>query len=316
MDHDDINEDYADMLRARPLLALDYGNLMQTRLPPIPRLLDPVIPMCGLTMLYAGRGIGKTMLALSMAMAVATGSKCLNWQGRKSRVVYVDGEMPLDDIQRRLLRLEQLHGRPDPDSFQLISRHMADIPDLSQRKTQDAIDENLQGCQLLVLDNLSTLLRTGVENDAESWTNVQEWLLRLRHRHIAILLVHHAGKSGQQRGTSRREDVLDTVIALRRPPGYRPAMGARFEVHLEKARSIYGEAAEPFTAQLVVEGDAARWDVSPVQSGDSAYEGEAGNDALRSEIAQLRHGGRSIRQIAEQLGISKSRVHRLSDAEG
>src|SRR3712207_8895249 len=53
-------------------------------------------------------------------------------------------------------------------------------------------------------------------------------------------LIHHAGKGGQQRGTSRREDALDTVIALRRPADYEPEQGARLEVHLEKARGVAG----------------------------------------------------------------------------
>jgi hypothetical protein len=59
-----------------------------------------------------------------------------------------------------------------------------------------------------------------------------------------------AGKGGQQRGTSRREDVLDTSISLRRPADYSPAEGARFEVHYEKHRGFYGADAEPFEAKL------------------------------------------------------------------
>ncbi len=37
-----------------------------------------------------------------------------------------------------------------------------------------------------------------------------------------------------QRGTSRREDVLDTVIQLKRPKDYEPEDGGRFEVHFTK----------------------------------------------------------------------------------
>jgi putative DNA primase/helicase len=37
-----------------------------------------------------------------------------------------------------------------------------------------------------------------------------------------LLIVHHTGKGGEQRGTSRREDVLDTSISLRRPADYAP----------------------------------------------------------------------------------------------
>jgi hypothetical protein len=78
---------------------------------------------------------------------------------------------------------------------------------------------------------------------------MQEWILRMRQRGLAVLLVHHSGKSGEQRGASRR-DVLDTVIGLRRPVDYELQQGARFEVHVEKSRAYFGDAGRPFEASL------------------------------------------------------------------
>ena len=70
-------------------------------------------------------------------------------------------------------------------------------------------------------------------------------------RGVSVLLVHHAGTNGRQRGTSRREDALDTVIALRRQEDYSPEQGARFEIHFEKLRSRVDSAgATPFEARL------------------------------------------------------------------
>ena len=79
-----------------------------------------------------------------------------------------------------------------------------------------------------------------------------------------MLVIHHGGKSGMQRGTSRKEDVLDTVIGLRKPPDYQADQGARFEIHFEKARGFYGPEAEPFEARLM--GD--QWLESSIRSGD------------------------------------------------
>jgi hypothetical protein len=77
--------------------------------------------------------------------------------------------------------------------------------------------------------------------------------------------VHHAGKGGGQRGTSRKEDVLDTVIALSRPPGYVASEGARFEVRFTKSRGFWGSVAEPFEARFV---DGA-WSTSEIVADDS-----------------------------------------------
>ena len=116
-----------------------------------------------------------------------------------------------------------------------------------------------------MLDNLSSLTAVINDNDAESWGPIQEWLLRLRRRGISVLIIHHSGKGGQQRGTSRREDVLDTSISLRRPADYSPTEGAKFEVHLEKARGVHGDEAKPFEAKLETRNGVAVWTIRELE---------------------------------------------------
>src|SRR5262249_12527012 len=151
------------------------------------------------------------------------------------RVLYVDGEMPASVLQERIAAMIDSYDFAPPDDgyFRLLSADLQreGLPDLAMRDGQQLVEELLADAELLVVDNLSTLFRRGVENEAESWAPVQEWLLSLRRADKTVMFVHHAGKGGQQRGTSKREDVLDTVIALRRPQDYNPSQGARFEVH-------------------------------------------------------------------------------------
>ena len=47
-----------------------------------------------------------------------------------------------------------------------------------------------------------------------------------------------------------REDALDTVLPLRQPADYSPLEGARFELHVEKARPLVGEGAVPFEVAI------------------------------------------------------------------
>ena len=90
----------------RPVAALKsigFDDFLAIDMPPREMLLDPILPERSLAMLYAPRGIGKTLLALSMGLAVASGSRLLRWRApRKRRVLYVDGEMPLVSLQERL----------------------------------------------------------------------------------------------------------------------------------------------------------------------------------------------------------------------
>jgi len=178
------------------------------------------------------------------------------------------------------------------------------IPDLSTTEGQNEIDALISDeIKLVVLDNLSTLFRSGKEYDSDSWLPVQEWLLRLRSRGKSVLLIHHAGKSGQQRGTSRREDVLDTVITLKRPVEYKQQDGACFEVFFEKNRGLYGDEVKPFEARLNshLNEDGVKticWECIPLE--DSTYE----------KVCRLSCDGLSNTDITQELGINKSTVSR------
>jgi hypothetical protein len=52
---------------------------------------------------------------------------------------------------------------------------------------QQALEPHLDGVDLLILDNLSTPMTTGSEGASDSWLPMQNWLLRLRRKGIAVL---------------------------------------------------------------------------------------------------------------------------------
>jgi hypothetical protein len=100
-----------------------------------------------------------------------------------------------------------------------------------------------------VIDNLSSMTAGGDENSNSELDSLLQFLIGLRHKGFAIVLVHHTGKSGDQRGASRREDLLDTSIKLSAPKGDEtPAHGAKFSIDFVKTR---GEKPDP--DQLTVE---------------------------------------------------------------
>jgi AAA domain len=67
-------------------------------------------------MVYAATGVGKSMFALSAALAIAGGGEFLGWKsderanGHQWRVLYIDGEMHVGDIQERVRML--MHAVP------------------------------------------------------------------------------------------------------------------------------------------------------------------------------------------------------------
>jgi hypothetical protein len=281
----------------------DITDFLALEIPPREMILAPIIPEKATAMLYAARGNGKTHVAHGIAFAVATGTKFLKWTAPKPRrVLIVDGEMPASELQSRLsVILRSATIKPDPGMLNLLPADLVEggIGNLADPKTQAALDPWLAGIELLILDNLSCLTTVIKDNDAESWGPIQEWLLRLRRRGISVLIVHHAGKNNAQRGTSRREDILDTSISLRRPGDYVAPEGARFEVHIEKGRGIHGDDANPFEARFETRDGTCQWTIREIE------------DAKLARVLVLHEDGLSLRDIADVTGIPKSTVERM-----
>ena len=112
-----------------------------------------------------------------------------------------------------------------------------------------------------------------------------------------MLFVHHAGKSGQQRGSSKKEDILDAVISLKQQEEYDPEEGACFEIHFEKARHFFGNDAAPFYARLTEKEDRSEWQISMSQMEKEVL-----------AIAELLNQGFTIEEMAEKTNLTKSKV--------
>jgi hypothetical protein len=277
-------------------------DLYAADLPERAIILDPILSAKSLALLYGPRGLGKTFVALGIAWAAASGASFLGWRAaRPHRLVYVDGEMAAVDMKRRL----RLFGPAPPTlDFMLADLHPGALPDLARQEGQQRLMEAWGQPELVVLDNLSSL--AAFQGDPDSWSSLQRFLILQRRLGRAMLLVHHANKKGFQRGTNRREDVLDLVMAMRRPDDYAARDGARFEIHFEKARGLYGPAVDPIEAHMTVDTDGngaglARWSRKPAQE-----------TAVHRAAALLAEGLNGPR-LAEQLGISKRQAYRLRD---
>jgi hypothetical protein len=165
--------------------------------------------------IFAPRGVGKTWLALLIAKAVGTGARVGEWVApNPAKVLYIDGEMPADLMRDRDKGLGS--GEVEFLNHAILFDRTEKILNITEPAVQAAI---LSRCirdniRLVVLDNLSTLASGIKENDSFEWERLHNWLLQFRRHKIAVILIHHAGRSGEIRGTSKREDAAFWVIAL------------------------------------------------------------------------------------------------------
>jgi hypothetical protein len=76
----------------------------------------------GLAMVYGPRGIGKTQFMVALATHLSTGQPFLGWEiPEPDGVLYVDGEMPLDELRQRAVALAEGQA---PTSLYFLSSEM------------------------------------------------------------------------------------------------------------------------------------------------------------------------------------------------
>lgn len=287
------------------LRAVTLADFLALDIPVPEPLLAPLFTRQSLSLVYSWRGIGKTWFALCAAYAIASGGTFLRWKApQPRRVLYLDGEMPAAALQRRLASIAAgSETEASGDYFKLVTPDLCGglVPDLATIEGQKNLNALIaeSGSEFIVVDNLSCWVRSGVENEAESWRVMAEWLLQHRSNGRAILLVHHAGKGGAQRGTSKKEDILDVSLDLRRPPTYEAEQGAAFAVEFKKSRHLTGTDAESFEAALTIdENGAARWTMKALK------------ESTHDRVVELAALGLTQKDIAEELDIHKSSVSR------
>jgi len=236
---------------------LTENALRNLEIKPIKKYLGPI---CEGTIgeIFGPRGIGKTWLRDAISLCLTRKMdlgplKCNNPAG----VLIVDGEMGLGLMKER----QELSANvPEPllplDYLSNEHLYQAGSPtlNLSDKSWRDAFIElmKISGDRwgVIIFDNLSSFLPGVKENDQDAWAPVNGFYLQLRWMRKAVIFIHHAGKSGDQRGTSGREDQLDFVLKLTLPPGHDPEGGCRFDATFTKKRSLTGSEAAPFTFEI------------------------------------------------------------------
>jgi putative DNA primase/helicase len=298
----DKEEEAVDLSRA----LVTYRDLLSLTLPDRETYL-PWLPESGNVMVFGPRGVGKTFFLLGVTSGLTTGQGFLGWRiARPIGVLYVDGEMPLTELRSRATLLMTLPPRASLEflTSQLVfqrcgGKDLVLTSDVMRHEVVKILDAR-PDIRVLVLDNISCLFSGINEDSKQDWEPINAWLIRLRHRGITTVLGHHAGKAGQQRGTSGREDSLDTVIQLSKPAGADAREGCHFELTFTKCRSVTGDHVAPLDVRLQTVNSTLQWVWQPIEVSKL--------DQARRLVAE---GVSGPTELAEELGINKGYASRL-----
>ncbi|WP_159441315.1 AAA family ATPase [Desulfopila aestuarii] len=211
----------------------------------------PFLYAQSISMIYSPPGVGKSMVVHGFCSALTRekpeGLTIGPWEIINGcGVLLVDGELPMSDLKKRLSMISKgLGGEHCQNRLLILSsvevqEKTGEPINLTKVRYREEITNHFlrhPEYRVLVLDNLTSLTDGMNENTKTAWAPINRWLLQLRNIGVAIILVHHANKSGTDRGHSSIRDNVNNIISLKRVKG-----AAVDDVHLkavfEKGRDL------------------------------------------------------------------------------
>lgn len=222
-----------------PLFLTDFPTI---EIPERKMIVHPFLKEATLLNIYGEKGRGKSLFIHSLVHAITSETEFGPWSIENNvPCAIVDGELDLEDLRDRFHDLT-----PDFDTKHPIMMISNAHRVLTGKPPINLLDQNMQNwllakflkynMKVVFFDNLSCLAPGIDENGKKEYDPINQFRLNLKHHGIANNLVHHLGKTEKQRGTSGRDDNVDTIMILKKVPGYSADMGARFNVEFDKAR--------------------------------------------------------------------------------
>lgn len=163
-------------------------------------LVDDILTADELFLLAASPRAGKSLMAMTLAKAVATGGRFLGRPTSKGAVLYIRCE----DSETKTKERELKQGWPPGVPVYWIDKFkLSELPHLEQ------LVEEL-GCRLVVLDTLSRIRDSAISESSAEMSQLLEPLQEMcKRQRCTGLLVHHTGKVNLQ--NAGEVDVFDTI---------------------------------------------------------------------------------------------------------
>jgi hypothetical protein len=181
-------------------------------------ILEPLIPARRAVALYSAPKLGKSLLMLEVAAAVARGVPVLGVTPEQGPVLYVDFENdPRGDVRRRLRTMGL--GPADLDGLHYLSFPSMAAFDSPQGGAELLARAVEAGACLVVIDTVSRTI-AGEENSNDTWVAFyRNTGLKLKEAGIAYVRLDHSGKDDTKgmRGGSAKSGDVDAVWQLTKP---------------------------------------------------------------------------------------------------
>jgi len=186
-------------------------------------LIEPWLPANTIVQVFGYSGHGKSLFVQHAVSALCAGRKYFGpfEIGRPARVLYLDFEMGMATIARRLMELRQMHGDTQ-DRLNIWTPFIEGREiDLQTREGLLDLQEWIKfaGPDVVVIDTIRSAYPGMAENSADEWAKVNKLAVTLRNSGLAVILIHHSNKPsesgvGREAGSTNQLTVLETQIRV------------------------------------------------------------------------------------------------------
>jgi hypothetical protein len=176
-----------------------------------------------ITLLAAPRGTGKSLMAIALAVAAASGGVFRGQQVRPTRVLLVDRDNPPAIVKQRL----RGWGAARADQLWVLTRTTA--PSLLDRRAWEAFP--VDQYDLVIVDSFGAATEGVSEKEGRETQQVLATLKDLAHRGLAVLVLDNTNKAAASyRGRGEKADAVDVLYEVRDLTGWTPpSSGAWWE---------------------------------------------------------------------------------------
>jgi hypothetical protein len=313
--------------KENPMVVVGCRELLMLEMPPPEFLIEPLLTRGGTMLVYSWSGIGKSYVATEIAAHLAMGLPRLFcdpfgkgglWPiSRACRVLYLYGEMHGGEIKERFKEIAKGHRLELPEDsqlgfvgkeFQLLKRasHTARQwrPRIDSPAHRRIVEDNLAAgaYEVLVLDNISTLWSASLDESSDREAILKNWFIDLNARGVSIIAITHAGKSGDFLGDSQQIHILDSLLKLSRPAGYKMEEQLRALVEMKKIRHKVADSR--LTRDVEVQLDTtdstlgAVWTIRPARKAQVQAAFEMFRDDMKAH------------EVAKEIAISPRTAYR------
>lgn len=246
-----------------------------------PYLIEPILRKGFYMCLFAQTGVGKSWVALSIALGYVHGKNIFQskWitkvEPGKQKVIYFSGEMRDGEIGVRLRKLHKAYAVNDRIKKNFILK-LGTYHDLVMEDVQEEFNKAIEYAtyhkgepglkvSLIVIDNLATMT-TGGEYGS-NWDKLYRWICNLRERGISTIVIHHTNRKGKIRGTSKILDKADMIIQAIEADN-NDNLGLRLQA--SKVRSEKKSKLEEFKAEIDLSAEKPSWKTFTMRKDETA----------------------------------------------